>query len=87
VAALAAREAAGRGDAALRQKIADVGRTCHDERKGAAEDPFAGAAEGTRERRVGGLVRRLGLYLAATAVLKSAGDMRTPKRSHQMITL
>ena len=26
-------------------------------------------------------------HLAATAVLKSAGDMRTPKRSHQMITL
>jgi hypothetical protein len=36
----------------LRQKIADIGRTCHDERKTAAEDPFARSAEGTCERRV-----------------------------------
>jgi hypothetical protein len=27
------------------------------------------------------------LHLVATAVVKSAGEMRTPKRSHQMITL
>ena len=27
------------------------------------------------------------VHLVATAVVKSAGEMRTPKRSHQMITL
>jgi hypothetical protein len=36
------------------------------------------------------MIRRvivLRFHLAATAVLRSAGEMSTPKRSHQMITL
>jgi hypothetical protein len=33
------------------------------------------------------MVMELKLHLAAMALVRSAGEMRTPKRSHQMITL
>ena len=34
-----------------------------------------------------GLLRTTSPHLAATAVVRSAGEMRTPKRSHQIITV
>ena len=38
-------------------------------------------------RSLSSYLRAVEVHLAAIAVVKSAGEMRTPKRSHQMITL